>query len=51
MMAAYGSAGEYASAAAAVAVETTIAYSKRIMLAHSTNASTIAIVIEMIDTA
>ena len=48
MMAAYGSVGEYASVAAAVAVVTINAYSKRIMLAHSTNASTIAMVIEMI---
>ncbi len=38
---------EYASVAAAVAVDTISAYSKRIMLAHNTKASTTAIVIEM----
>ncbi len=48
MTAAYGSAGEYASVAAAVAVDTISAYSKRIMLAHNTNATTIATVIEVI---
>src|SRR5882757_9472498 len=47
MIAAYGSVAEYASVAAAVAVETISAYSKRIMLAHNTKASTIAIVMEM----
>ncbi len=48
MTAAYGSAGEYASVAAAVAVVTTNAYSKRIIVAHNTNASAMATVIEMI---
>ena len=48
MMAAYGSAGEYASVTAVVAVDTINAYSKRIMLAHSTNATATATVIEMI---
>ena len=48
MIAAYGSAGAYASVAAAVAVDTTSANSKRIMLAHNTNATTTATVIEMI---
>ena len=48
MTAAYGSAGEYASVAAAVAVDTISAYSKRIMLAHNTNATTIATAIEVI---
>src|SRR5829696_10477427 len=48
MIAAYGSVGEYASAAAAVAVDTISAYSKRIMFTHNTKASTTAIVIEMI---
>ena len=37
------------AAAADVAADTTSAYSKRIMLAHRTSASTIAIVIEMSD--
>ncbi len=48
MIAEYGSAGEYARVAAAVAVETIRAYSKRTMLAHNTNANTTAMVIEMI---
>ncbi len=48
MIAAYGSVVAYASVAAAVAVDTTSAYSKRIMLAHKTKASTTAIVMEMI---
>src|SRR5262245_61518050 len=48
MMAAYGSAGEYARVAAAVAVDTISAYSKRIMLAHNTRASTMAIAMEVI---
>jgi hypothetical protein len=47
MIAAYGSAGEYASVAAAVATDTMSAYSKRIILTHKTNASTTATVIEM----
>ena len=48
MIAAYGSAGEYAKVAAAVAVDTISAYSKRIMFAHNTNARATATVIEMI---
>ena len=48
MTAAYGSAGEYASVAAAVAVVTISAYSKRIMLAHNTKATTTATVIDVI---
>ena len=47
MIAAYGSAGEYASVAAAVAVATISAYSKRIMAAHNTNARAMAMVMEM----
>ena len=47
MIAAYGSAGEYASVAAAVAVDTISAYSKRIMLTHNTNARATATVMEM----
>ncbi len=48
MIAAYGSAGEYASVTAVVAVDTINAYSKRIMLAHNTNATATAAVMEMI---
>src|SRR6187200_3399120 len=48
MTAAYGSAGAYASVAAAVAVDTISAYSKRIIRAHNTNASETATAMEVI---
>src|ERR1700730_17820901 len=47
MIAAYGSVGEEASVAAAVAAVTISASSKRISLVHNTNATTIATVIEV----